>query len=167
MKISACMPPPFRASQETFEVERIVDSRQKAKKVEYMVKWKGYPSSENTWEPVSNLEDVLDMVEAYEAKQGTKSCKDEPAKRGPGRPPKSASPDPPAKKQREEKKVSLADFDFDSIVASLAKAVKKAKKEKASAINKKESKEKKEKKEKMVGGTKKEGAEKGDVVEVD
>ena len=71
-------------------MEKIVDSRQKGKKMEYLVKWKGYPSAENTWEPSSNLEDVMDMVEAFEAKSSGKAVK-----RGPGRPPKSASPSEP------------------------------------------------------------------------
>ena len=35
-----------------YEVEKIVDKRTNIYGlVEYLVKWKGYPSSENTWEP--------------------------------------------------------------------------------------------------------------------
>jgi hypothetical protein len=32
----------------------------------YFVKWAGYPESDNTWEPYSNLEEVKGMVEEYE-----------------------------------------------------------------------------------------------------
>jgi transposase InsO family protein len=33
------------------EVEEILDSRIRWRRVEYLIKWKGYPSSENSWEP--------------------------------------------------------------------------------------------------------------------
>ncbi|RDW89710.1 hypothetical protein BP6252_01742 [Coleophoma cylindrospora] len=39
-----------------YEVERILDSRLKANdKIEYYVKWVGYPIEESSWEPASNL----------------------------------------------------------------------------------------------------------------
>ena len=75
--------------QETYEVEKIVESRQKGKKTEYLVKWKGYPASQNTWEPPANLEEVQDMVDAFENKKKPAAA---PAKRGPGRPPSHATP---------------------------------------------------------------------------
>ena len=33
---------------------------------EYEVKWEGYASSENTWEPVAHLEGCMSFVKAYE-----------------------------------------------------------------------------------------------------
>ena len=38
-----------------FIVERIVDERQKKRTREFLVQWKGFPQSMNTWEPARNL----------------------------------------------------------------------------------------------------------------
>ncbi|CAF2207827.1 unnamed protein product [Rotaria magnacalcarata] len=39
-----------------FEIERIVDKRYRNDRLEYLIKWRGYPDSQNTWEPSSNVE---------------------------------------------------------------------------------------------------------------
>ena len=38
-----------------FEVEKICGKKVKGKGIFYLVKWKGYPDSEATWEPAKNL----------------------------------------------------------------------------------------------------------------
>ena len=51
---------------EEYEVEWIVDKRLHYRKVQYLVKWKGYPDYENTWEPLSNLSNASDIIREYD-----------------------------------------------------------------------------------------------------
>jgi hypothetical protein len=41
--------------QEFFEIEDILNSKRNGRRVEYLIKWKGYPESENSWEPLTNI----------------------------------------------------------------------------------------------------------------
>ncbi|XP_001354996.4 chromobox protein homolog 3-like [Drosophila pseudoobscura] len=60
-----------------FSVERVEDKRLVNGRTEYYLKWKGYPRSENTWEPVENL-DCPDLISTFEESLKTKK---EPKKR--------------------------------------------------------------------------------------
>ena len=53
--------------EEEYEVERIVDSRYKGKRLEYLVHWKGWSDSDRTWEPASNLGNAADAVRDFHA----------------------------------------------------------------------------------------------------
>src|SRR5882724_7409128 len=50
---------------EQFEVERIVDKREKKGKIEYQIKWKGYPDEDNSWEKADEL-DCQEKMKEYE-----------------------------------------------------------------------------------------------------
>ena len=47
-----------------FEVEKILKRRMKNGRVQYFLKWKGYPDSESSWEPASNV--TADLVNEFE-----------------------------------------------------------------------------------------------------
>jgi hypothetical protein len=54
-------------SQPEWEVEEILGDRKHKGRVEYLVKWQGWPSSYNQWEPEDHLEGAPDLLEAYHA----------------------------------------------------------------------------------------------------
>ncbi len=51
-----------------YEVESIVESAIDADTMEhmYLVKWRNYPASDNTWEPKKNLSGSLDLVRKFD-----------------------------------------------------------------------------------------------------
>jgi chromobox protein 1 len=71
-----------------FTVERIVGSRARGRKRQYLVKWEGYPSEENTWENEENIfcKELIAQYERTQKKKGTKAPK------------KAAKPPPPKAK---------------------------------------------------------------------
>jgi hypothetical protein len=62
-------PPPIEVEgYDEFEVEEILDSTIKRNKIQYLVKWKGYDPSYNTWEPLRNLQHCIELVEDFHRK---------------------------------------------------------------------------------------------------
>ena len=54
------MPPPppalyVKDNQEYFEIENILDSKRIGRRLHYLIKWKGFLDSENSWEPLANI----------------------------------------------------------------------------------------------------------------
>jgi hypothetical protein len=57
----------IRGKPTTYVVEKILDKRKHKNRIEFLVKWAGYPHEQNTWEPRTQLiEDVPGLVLAFE-----------------------------------------------------------------------------------------------------
>ena len=48
-----------------FEVETILDSRWKGRRLEYLVHWKGYLDQDRTWEPKGNLTNASEAIKDF------------------------------------------------------------------------------------------------------
>lgn len=59
-----------------YVVERILDKRIRNGITEYYLSWEGYPSSENTWEPMSNL-DCPGLIQVYNSHPSRQSFQSE------------------------------------------------------------------------------------------
>ncbi|KAE9166347.1 hypothetical protein PF005_g29231 [Phytophthora fragariae] len=59
------------ASWATLSVQRLLKRRGRSGQYQYLVKWRGYPSSRNSWEPGARLEeDCADLVVSFESVHG-------------------------------------------------------------------------------------------------
>ena len=58
-------PPDLVDSEEEYEVDHIVSHKGSPGQRLYLTAWKGYPSSENTWEPEVNLYHTPTILQAY------------------------------------------------------------------------------------------------------
>jgi len=60
-------PPDLIDNQEQYEVETIRSHQCHGRKrqLQYLIKWKGYPESNNTWEPVDHIQ-ATQLVKKYE-----------------------------------------------------------------------------------------------------
>ena len=58
-----------------YEVEKIKDRRIIGGRREYLIKWKGYSDNESTWEPLSHLRFILDIVEEFDNQYDNKKIK--------------------------------------------------------------------------------------------
>ena len=61
----ALPPPDLVEGEEEYEVEAITGHRTRYGRKQFLVKWKGYPTSENSWEPERNLDHAQKLLKAY------------------------------------------------------------------------------------------------------
>jgi hypothetical protein len=86
-------PPVVVEDQLEYEVEEILDSRLMRNHVFYLVKWIGYPISENFWEPALNLTNCKDLIASFHSRYPDK----------PSAPLPSQRPDQPKRKRRKRR----------------------------------------------------------------
>ena len=60
--------------REEYEVDYIVDSRYKGKRLEYLVHWKGWSEMDCTWEPLGNLGNAADVVSTFHVQHPSALC---------------------------------------------------------------------------------------------
>merc|ERR1712123_561771 len=74
------------ASEEEYEVDRIINDRVEKGEKQYLIRWKNFGADDDTWEPVSNL-DCPEIISLYEQNKKNSAAakaeaKKETAKRG-------------------------------------------------------------------------------------
>ena len=69
-------PPDLVDGEEEYEVEKIIDMKQmgRRRKTYYLVKWKGYPTSDNSWEPRENIH-VDELIREFQSRRSTNKNK--------------------------------------------------------------------------------------------
>ncbi|KAF8687099.1 hypothetical protein RHS03_09998, partial [Rhizoctonia solani] len=77
-----CPPPVTVDGEEEYEVEGITNAEERNGKWFFRVKWKGYGSEENTWEPRENLKNAGKILKKYEKEMKKKALGAAKALRG-------------------------------------------------------------------------------------
>jgi len=70
-------PPDLIEDEEEYEVEAIVNHRRHGhwRQLQYLIKWRGYPSADNTWEAAADVH-AEDLVKEYHQRHPLKSPRD-------------------------------------------------------------------------------------------
>src|SRR3979490_568157 len=58
-------PPDLIEGQPEYEVESIISHRQQGRGYAFLIKWKGYSTAENTWEPERNVTNSQNLLQSY------------------------------------------------------------------------------------------------------
>ena len=59
-------------AEKEFEIKEVLNSKFMRSRLFYLVKWKGYPISENSWQPAINLKNAPELVNSFHSKYPTK-----------------------------------------------------------------------------------------------
>ena len=59
-------PPDLIEGEEEYEVEAITNHKKWDREYQYLVKWKGYPISDNIWKPPNNLKNAREILNDYQ-----------------------------------------------------------------------------------------------------
>ena len=62
-------PPELINEEEEYEVEKVLRHRKKGRLLEFLIKWKGYPEEEASWEPERNLTNAADILDQYKRRR--------------------------------------------------------------------------------------------------
>ncbi|KAF8753899.1 hypothetical protein RHS01_06633 [Rhizoctonia solani] len=68
-----CLPPVTVDGEEEYKVKGITDAEERNGKWFFRVKWKGYGSEENTWEPQENLKNAEKILKKYKKEMKEKA----------------------------------------------------------------------------------------------
>ena len=102
-------------SDEEYEVEKILDKRQRKGGMEYLVKWKNFDDpDDNTWEPSDNLGDAEEKIKKFEKDLEAKSsvaAKKEAAKR-------KATGSPAPRSEKDAKVTTCFNINLSSLFAT-------------------------------------------------
>ena len=66
-------PPDIVDGEEEYEVEEVLEAKTQGRgcKLHYLIKWKGFPIGESSWEPTDNLQHAPDAIKAFYYKYPT------------------------------------------------------------------------------------------------
>ncbi|CAL9781370.1 unnamed protein product [Musa acuminata subsp. burmannicoides] len=73
-----------RLEEGFYEIEGIRKKRVRKGQIQYLIKWRGWPETANTWEPFENIQSCADVIEAFEER--SRSPRSRKRKRRPGGP---------------------------------------------------------------------------------
>ena len=55
-----------------FEVEQVLQKRKFGRETKYLIKWKGWTDSHNTWEPLEHLNNCHELLQQFEQQHPTR-----------------------------------------------------------------------------------------------
>lgn len=67
-----------QSAQDVYQVEKILRQRRLNGEHQFLIKWLGFPHSQNTWEPASNIIDKRSITEFYHQHPRAKRFNDDP-----------------------------------------------------------------------------------------